>query len=91
VGETLELLARGLDDARIRVPGVEAADPAGEVDEGVPVYVHDGRAVGLRDHDRQVDRERLGDHLRLAVEDLATARPGNIGSEVDRLGRGHGS
>ena len=39
VGEALELLLRGGDDLRVRVADVEAADAAGEVDEGVAVDV----------------------------------------------------
>ena len=44
VREALDLLLRGLDDARMRVADVEAADAAGEVDERVAVDVGEQRA-----------------------------------------------
>jgi hypothetical protein len=50
--ELVELLLRGLDDARVRVADVEAADSAREVDERVAVDVGDRGAAALRDHDR---------------------------------------
>ena len=53
VREALELLLRGLDDARMRVPDVQAADAAGEVDERVAVDVGERRAAALVRDDRQ--------------------------------------
>ena len=61
VEETRCLLLDGRHDSRVRVADVEAADAAGEVDERVAVDVGDGRAAAVRDHDRQVDAERIGD------------------------------
>ena len=61
VAEPRELLLRRRDDARMRVADVEAADAAGEVDEGVAVDVGERRAASLRDHDGKEDRERLRD------------------------------
>ena len=63
VREVRELLLRGLDELRVRVPDVEAADAAGEVDERVAVDVGERRASPLLDDDRERDRERVGDHL----------------------------
>ena len=89
VAEALELLLRGGDDPRVRVADVEAADAAGEVEERVSVDVGEERPPPFLDHDRQVDRERLGDDALLAVQDLARARARNLGPEVDRTGGRH--
>ena len=86
-----DLLGRGLDDARVRVADVEAADAAGEVDEDVAVDVGERGAAALLRHDRERDRLRVRDHARLALEDRGGAGPGNRGADVDRLRRGHGS
>ena len=48
VREARELLLRRLDDARVRVADVQAADAAGEVDERVAVDVGERRAAGPR-------------------------------------------
>ena len=48
VAEVLQLLLRRLDDLRMRVADVQAADAACEVDEGVPVEVGDRRAARRR-------------------------------------------
>ena len=48
VREAVELLVRRRDDVRMAVPDVEAADAAGEVDEGVPVDVGQRRAARRR-------------------------------------------
>src|SRR5207253_10408918 len=69
--------SHGLDHARIRVPDVEAADAAGEVDEGVPVDVGQGCPLATLDHDRQEDGERLGDHTLLPFENLLRAGAGD--------------
>src|SRR5207248_6449277 len=89
VAEALELLLRGGDHTRVRVADVEAADPAGEVEERVSVDVGDADAAPLLDHDRQVDRERLGDDPLLALKDLARARAGDLRVELDRAGGRH--
>ncbi len=47
------LFLHGVDDPRMRVPDVEAADASGEVDEGVPVDVRERRALAALDHDGQ--------------------------------------
>ena len=84
VAEARELLLRGLDDPRVRVADVEAADAAGEVDERVAVDVGERRAAALGDDDRQVDRERLGDDALLARQDLPGAGPGiSVRSSID--------
>jgi pyridoxamine 5'-phosphate oxidase len=89
VAELRQLLLRRRDHPRMRVPDVQAPDAAGEVDEGVAVDVGDRGPVSLRDHDGEVDRERLRDDLLLAVEDLLRARPGDVGADVDRARDGH--
>ena len=43
------LLLDRLDDRRVPVPRVLAADPAAEVDEGAPVRIGDSRALGVGD------------------------------------------
>ena len=70
VEEPRRLLLHRLDDVRVRVPDVEAADAAGEVDERVAVDVGQRRATRLLDDDRQEDRQRLGNDPLLALEDL---------------------
>ena len=82
------LLHRG-DDARVGVADGEAADAAGEVDEAVAVDVGDDRAVALRDHDRQVEPERVGDHRLLALGDLAGAGARDLGTKLDCARDGH--
>ena len=89
VAEPLELLLRRLDDPRVRVADVQAADAAGEVDEGVPVDVGERRALPALDHDGDVDGEGVGDHALLALEDLAGAGAGDVGAQLDGLGRRH--
>ena len=65
------LLLDRLDDGRVAVTGVLAADAAREVDVRTPVDVRDARPLGLRDdelgrHDsrRDVTRAALGDVFR---------------------------
>jgi hypothetical protein len=71
VQEARGLLLHRLDDARVGVTDVQAADSAGEVDERVAVDVAERRAAGLgRDH-RKVDRERIRDDAILPLEDRA--------------------
>ena len=89
VAEARQLLLCGRDHARVRVPDVQAADPAGEVDERVAVDVRERRAPALGRDDRQVERQRVGDQPLLPLDDLAGARPGNLGLEVDRAGGCH--
>ena len=83
VRELLQLRLSGLDDARVRVTDVQAAHAAREVDERVPVDVGQRRAVCLRDHDRRVDRERIGDDAGLPLEDRPGLRPGDLGLQMD--------
>ena len=90
VREARELLLRGLDDSRVRVPDVQAADAAGEVDERVAVDVGDRRAAALGCEDRMDERERSGDHALLALGDLARARARDLRPDLDRLGDCHG-
>ena len=86
MAELRELLLRGLDQPGMRVADVQAADPTGEVDERVPVHVCERRAAPFLDHDRQVDRERVGDDRRLAREDLSERGPGiSVRSSIDRV------
>ena len=51
VEEACRLLLDGLDDLRVRVADVEAADAAGEVDVGVAVDVGQRRPAALRGDD----------------------------------------
>ena len=90
VGEAAELLLRRLDDARMRMAGVQAADPAGEVDEDVAVDVGERRATALVRHERQHDRLRVRDHGLLPLEDRLRPRPGNSRSQLYRPRRRHG-
>ncbi len=70
VEEARGLLLHGLDDVRMRVADVQAADAAGEVEERVAVDVGQRRAPrALGDDDRQVHRERIGDDALLPLED----------------------
>jgi hypothetical protein len=80
VGKTLELLLRRGHDPRMGMADVQAADPAGEVDERVPVDVRYGCSPSFVDHDGDEDRERLGDHPLLAREDRPGAGPGDLGA-----------
>jgi hypothetical protein len=89
VEEARGLLLHGFRDARVLVTDVEAADAAREVEEGVAVDVRERGAVALVDHDRDVDRERVGDDLCLALQDLLRARAGDRRPELDCLGRRH--
>ena len=91
VEEAPGLLLHGRDDAWVRVADVETADPAGEVDEAVAVDIGDGRASAVRDHDRQVQPERVGNDTLLAIGDLAGARAGDLGAELDCAGDSHGA
>jgi hypothetical protein len=84
VAEARELLLRGLDDPRVRVADVQAADAAGQVDEGVAVDVGEQRAATLGDDDRVHERQRLGDDLLLARDDLLRARAGDRRADLDR-------
>ena len=89
VEEASRLLLHRLGDTCVRVPDVQAADAAREVDERVAVDVRQGCAVAVVDHDRDVDRERIGDDLRLALKDFLRAGAGNCRAKLDRLGGCH--
>jgi hypothetical protein len=84
VEEARGLLLHRRDDARVGVADGEAADAAREVDEAVAVDVGDGRAAPFRDHDREVEAERVGDHALFPLGDLAGARAGDLGTKLDR-------
>ncbi len=89
VDEAGGLLLDRLNDPGSGMSDVEAAHAAREVDEDVAVHVGHERAGGLRDHDRQVDRERIGDDAALALEDLLRARARNRRPEHDRASPSH--
>ena len=89
VHEARSLFLYRFDDVRIRVTDVEAADAAREVDEPVSVDVGERRAFAVVDHDRQEDRERVGDHALLPLEDLLRPWAGDPRLQLDRLGRRH--
>ena len=91
VGELGELLLRGLDDARMRVADVEAADAAGEVDEGIAVDVRERCAAAFLDHDGEKDGQRVGDHALLAGQNLAGSWPRNRRLQLDRSRHRHAS
>ena len=84
VGEAAELLLRRLDDAGMRMAGVQAADPAGEVDEDVAVDVGQRRAPALVRHEREHDRLRVRDHRLLPLEDRLRPRPRDGRSQLYR-------
>ena len=90
VREALDLIAHGLDHARVRMADVHAADAAREVDERVPVDVRQGGAAPRGDDERQVDRERLGDDPLLPGQNLGAARARDVGLELDCPCRSHG-
>ena len=89
VEEARGLLLHRRDDARVGVADGEAADAAREVDEAVAVDVGHGRAAPVRDHDRQVEAERIGDDALLPLGDLARARAWDLGAKLDRACDGH--
>ena len=68
---------------------VEAADPAGEIDERVAVDIGQGGAARLGCDHREGDRERRRDGRLQAGENLAGARPGDLGLELDGARCGH--
>jgi hypothetical protein len=87
--ELLELLLRGGDDVRVRVPDVQAADPTGEIDEDVAVDIGDRRATRLCRNNREGDRKRRGDARGEALEHGGAAWSGHGGLEANRPGGGH--
>jgi len=89
--ELRQLLLRRLDDARVRVADVQTADAAGEVDEGVAVDIGERGAAAFLDHNRKKNRQRFGDDLVLAGQDLARLRPRNGRLQLDRSSHCHGS
>ena len=90
VEEARRLLLDRLDDVRMRVADVQATHAAGEVEKRIAVDVGQHRAAPFRRHDRQVDRERLGDDARLPLEDCPGFGPGNLGLQANCACRGHG-
>ena len=95
VQEPRGLLLHRLDDPRMRVADVQAADAAREVEERVAVDVGQRRAASLGGDDRQVDRERIGDDAILPLEDRpglrARGSPSGAGSRVSWPSPGHDS
>jgi hypothetical protein len=89
VEEPRGLLLYRLDDVRMRVTDVQAADAAGEVEEGVAVDVRHRRAVAFDRHDGQVDRERIRDDLGLPLENGSGPGPRDLGLQADCACRGH--
>ena len=90
VEEARGLLLDGGDDTWVGVADVETADAAREVDESVAVDVGDGRAASLRDHDREVEAERIGDDALLPLGDLPRTWAGNLGTKLDCARDCHG-
>ena len=84
VEEALGLLGHRGDDARMRVTGVHDADPAGEVDEDVPVDVRDRRVLGRSRVDREVHTERRRDRERLALREPPRLGPRDLRLQPDR-------
>jgi hypothetical protein len=70
VEEAVDLGVQRRGYGLVGVADVEAADPAGPVEEGVAVDVGDGHAVGVVDHDRQVDGLGIRDDALLARENV---------------------
>ena len=89
VEEARGLLLHGLDDVRMRVADVQAADAAGEVEERVAVDVGQQCAASLCCDDRQEERKRVGDDALLPRDEFTRARAGDLGPQVDRTRRGH--
>jgi dCTP deaminase len=89
--EARRLLLDGLDDVRVGVADVEAADAAAEVEERVPIDVGERRAAALGGDDREIHGQRRGDHRVEAGEDLAGARPRNLRLQLDRADGSHDS
>ena len=89
VREALELLLRGLDDVRVGVADVQAADAAGEIDERVAVDVGQRGAAGLGGGDREGDRERRGDAGAEPLQDLPRPRARDLGLQLDCAGGRH--
>ena len=73
----------------MRVADVQAADSTGEVDERVAVHVGEARAFAALDHNWEGEGQRISDDALFALDDLAGAGPGYVGSDVDRLRRRH--
>jgi hypothetical protein len=67
----------------MRVADVEAADAAGEVDEGIAVDVGEGGAAALLDHYREKDGQRVGDDLRFPLQDLPRSGSRNGRFQLD--------
>src|SRR5205823_9811663 len=70
---------------------VEAAHTAGEVDEGVAVDVGERGAAAFLDHNREIDRQRVGDDTLLASQNLAGSRPRYRRLQLDRPRHRHAS
>jgi hypothetical protein len=88
VGIPVELIPDRLHHARVAVPGVHHADPAGEVDQPVAVGIGEHRPFGVYHRDRgyrgHATRHRLGP----AGQERAAGGTGNLGPELDDAGHG---
>src|SRR4051794_3263455 len=68
---------------------VEAAHTAGEVDEGVAVDVGERRAAAFLDHNREIDRQRVGYDTLLASQNLTGFRSRYRRLQLDRPRHSH--
>ncbi len=89
VGEVCELLLRRLDQAGVRVPDVQAADAAREVDERVAVDVRERGAAAFGDDDRVDEGQRPRDHAFLPLDDLLRTGARDRGPNLDRACHSH--
>jgi len=79
----VRLLFDGRHDAAGAVPGVEGADPAREVDEGVAVDVGEERALGAGDGDGRDVGEALRRVLLRQPHELPAPGARHFGLEYD--------
>ncbi len=82
VQETVELLPDRLDHRRRTMPGVEAANAAGEIDHAVAVDVFNDSALGAIDEDGSYVESALGDCGIAALHQLLRAWAGDWGAEL---------
>ena len=89
VQEALGLLDDRGDHAWMVVSDIDDANAADEVHERVAVDVRDRGAASAVGDDRLVHDEGTRDCVPLALEDLATARTGNLRPDLDHTRRRH--
>ena len=87
--EACELFLCRLDQAGVRVPDVQAADAAGEVDERITVDVRERGAAAFGDDDRVDEGQRPRDHAFLPLDDLLRTGARDRGPNLDRACHGH--